>query len=144
MKHTHRVRRIQTNLRPNKTNLLEEFDDFESYLQFLQLSQKQSPLLQPKQEQLNEARKIATARMTNRDRLRSHRQAGQTVFKERESSGHPYFPFYKCRIESSRSRSEDSKEGSFRINNHRFKLNYRIIEENMGKANSSISHTLVP
>jgi hypothetical protein len=42
----------------------------------------------------------------------------------------PFFPFYKCRIESA---VVASGSGGFRINQRKLKLNYRIIEENMGK-----------
>ena len=51
--------------------------------------------------------------------------------KDDEKIIKPFFPFFKCKIESSTSPSRSSK---FRINDRKFKLNYRIIEENMGKA----------
>ena len=55
-------------------------------------------------------------------------ESGQS--NEKKDPIKPFFPFYKCKIESTYSPSRD---GKFRISNKRFKLNYKIIEENMGK-----------
>lgn len=132
LQHTHRLRSVRQ--RPSKQpNQIEEFQDFEAYLRYLQQKEKldSNPSRRPN---TTDYRSAITSRPRTHAATRTAPINEPALPSDKNDLIKPYFPFFKCRIDS-QVRTE-KLESQFRLRNQKFKLNYRIIEENMGKGDS--------
>lgn len=138
---THRVRSVRTSNSNNRpSHPTEQFNDFETYLRYLQQKERQDAHSKPRPHTTDyrsplTSRPETRPRTTARPELQLNRENAQerevTQGVKEEELVKPYFPFFKCRIEG--EPRVEKLESQFRLRSHKFKLNYRIIEENMGR-----------